>query len=232
MDKDSDLSSRPVDERLSVARVRAGRIAAARVGGLPAWVVVTQFFIGLGWLRAVAEKVIDPEWWTGGVITHFVFVHGDTTLAWYQPFVEAVILPAAPLIAPVVVVGQLVAGASLVTGRRMGLGLAAGIFLNLHFLASGAVAPSAFYLLAQGALVLWMAEQTLTLVSVKRLQLVAAIAAALVGFNLPFISTLHPAAVIDDPAIMLVFGGVLTALGCVLVARTVELAPTEAPVTM
>ncbi len=202
------------------------------MGGLPAWVVVTQLFIGLGWLRAVAEKVIDPGWWTGDVITRFVFVHGDTTLAWYQPFVEAVVLPAAPLIALVVVVGQLVAGASLVTGRRIGVGLATGIFLNLHFLAAGAVTPSAFYLLAQGALVLWLAEQTLTLVSLKRLQLVAAIAAALVGFNLPFISTVHPAAVIDDPAIMLVLGGALTALGCVLASRTIELAPTEAPVRM
>ena len=32
-----------------------------RVAGLPAWVVLIQLFIGLGWLRAVAEKLINPS---------------------------------------------------------------------------------------------------------------------------------------------------------------------------
>ncbi|MFW2381413.1 MAG: hypothetical protein ACN4GZ_06595 [Acidimicrobiales bacterium] len=187
-----------------------------RVAGLPAWVVLTQLFIGFGWLRAVAEKVISPQWWTGSVIEDFVVANQDSALGWYQPFLDGVVVPAAPLIALIVVVSQLVAGLSLASGRRLGLGLGLGMFLNLQFLAAGAVTPSAFYLLAQGALALWMAEQAPTFITMKRLGLAAAGAMFLAGLSIPFVSTVHPAHVIDDPAIMFVFGGTLATLACVL----------------
>ncbi len=63
------------DERASGTRVRP----PARP---PAWVVVTQVFIGLGWLRAAAEKLIEPHWWAGGTINDFLADHDDTTLGW------------------------------------------------------------------------------------------------------------------------------------------------------
>ncbi len=187
-----------------------------RVAGLPSWVVVTQLFIGFGWLRAVAEKTIDPGWWTGAVIKDFVITHQDATLGWYQPFIDAVVTPAAPMVALLVVAFQLAAGLSLATGRRIGLGLGVGMFLNMHFLAAGAVTPSAFYLLAQGAIALWIAEQAPTFTSMKRLGLVAAGAMFLAGLSLPFISTVHPAHVIEDPAVMFAFGGTLATLACLL----------------
>ncbi|NNE96757.1 MAG: hypothetical protein HKN24_12090 [Acidimicrobiales bacterium] len=192
------------------------QLVAERVAGLPAWVLLTQLFIGFGWLRAAAEKLIDPDWWTGGVIDAFVSTHYEGFLGWYQPFLDAVVTPAAPLIALVVVAAQLVAGMSLTTGRRLGLGLAVGMFLNLHFLAAGAVTPSAFYLLAQGALALWLAERSPTARSARALRVVSTVAMFLAGLSVPFISTVHPEHVIDDPAVMFAFGGVLATVACLL----------------
>ena len=194
-----------------------------RITGIPSWVLLTQLFIGFGWLRAVAEKVINVDWWTGGVIGTFVSAQSDVALGWYRPFLEVVVSPAAPLVALVVICAQLVAGASLVTGRRLGLGLTIGIFLNLHFLAAGAVTPSAFYLLAQGALALWLAEQTHTGATATRLSVAAIVAVFLAGLSVPFASTIHPADVIEDPALMFAFGGLLTTAACLVAYdRTTE----------
>lgn len=61
---------------------------SARLRDLPAWVVVTEVFIGLGWLRAATEKLIDPPWWAGGTISDFLADHDAITLgASGSPFV-------------------------------------------------------------------------------------------------------------------------------------------------
>ncbi len=93
------------------------------------------------------------------MINDFVTEHQDVALGWYRPFLDNIVLPTAPMIAVIVVLGPLAAGLALTSGRPHGLGIAIGMFLNLSFMAAGAVTPSAFYLLAQGALALWMAEQ-------------------------------------------------------------------------
>lgn len=194
------------------------RSALDRLDGLPSWVVLTELFIGLGWLRAVAEKLIEPAWWRGDVLEQFIADRTDMTLGWYGPFLATVVLPLAPLAAVIVVVGQLVAGVSLVTGRRLTVGLTVGMFLNLHFMAAGAVTPSAFYLLGQGALALWLCERAVSRSRARALRVAAGVAAFAVGVNIPFISTLHPAHVIEDPAIMFAFGGALATLTCLLAA--------------
>jgi uncharacterized membrane protein YphA (DoxX/SURF4 family) len=186
--------------------------------GQPAWFVVTRLFIGLGWLRAATEKLIDPAWWTGDVLEDFVSYHSGTTLGWYAPFLDSVALPMASVVAALVVAGQLVAGTSLVTGRRLNVGLAIGVFFNLHFMAAGAVTPSAFYLLAQGSLILWLCERNASQSTSAALHATAAAATFVAGLNLAFVSTLHPAEVIEDPAVMFAFGGALTALACLLAA--------------
>jgi len=206
----------PATERVPTQLQRARDLLTDRVAGLPSWVVLTQLFIGLGWLRAVAEKVINPQWWSGAVLNDFVSDHQEATLGWYQPFIDSVVIPAAPPIALTVVLGQLVAALSLMTGRRLTLGLSVGMFLNLNFLAAGAVTPSAFYLLAQGAIALWLSEQKPTAASIKGLGVVAALATFLAAASLPFISTIHPHEVIEDPAVMFAFGGSLTTLACLL----------------
>ncbi len=207
-------------------------LLSQRVAGLPAWVLLTQLFIGFGWLRAVTEKLIDPQWWTGDTIRAFAVTHGQSVLAWYEPFLTYVVVPAAPLIGLIVLIAQLVAGLSLITGKRLGLGLGVGIFLNLNFVASGAVTPSVFYLLAQGALVLWLAERAPTTRSAHQLNAAALAALFLAGLNLLFIETLHPAEVIEDPAMMFVFGGLLTTVACWLGYHTMavqQTAPASKP---
>lgn len=189
-----------------------------RFNNQPAWAAVTEIFIGLGWARAAAAKSIDGDWWTGDALRSFLTDHDAATLGWYRPFTELVVSPNAALFAVVVLVLQLIAAASLLTGRNRSIGLAAGICMNLHFVAAGAVNPSAFYLLAQGALVLWLVEQRPALPSLDSLMHATAIGLAMIGFNLPFIRTLHPKAVVDDPAIMMANVGGLTCLACLLVA--------------
>lgn len=197
-------------------------LLAERFSAQPAWVLVTELFIGFGWLRAAVEKMIDPGWWNGDVIDGFVDSHLDASLGWYTPFASGVVLPGALLVAVVVVVAQLVAAAGLLSGRRLGLSLAVGIFLNLHFMAAGAVNPSAFYLLAQGALVLWLAERRPTFAMKRKLGLAAVAAAVLALISVPFISTIQPALVIEDPAIMYVTAGVLTVLACVRASSSIS----------
>lgn len=187
-----------------------------RLTAVPPWALLIQLFIGFGWLRAVAEKVIDPGWWTGSVIDGFLTANDGQTLVWYRPFLERVVEPGTPAIALAVLVLQLVAGLSLLTGRRVALGLSVGVFLNLHFMASGAVTPSAFYLLAQGALALWMAGERPGIITTLRLRFAAMAATFLAALNVPFLSTLHPEHVIEDPAMMFAFGGGLVALTCLL----------------
>lgn len=197
-------------------------LIAKRITGIPAWVVMTQLFIGFGWIRAAIEKAIEPRWWSGEVLETFVASHQDAAVWWYQPFLSSIVLPAAQVIAATVLTGQLLAGLSLITGRHLAVGLTIGMYLNLHFVAAGAVTPSVFYLLAQGAVVLWLAERKLHDRPVELLETAALVSLFLAGLSLPYVSTLHPAHVIEDPAMMFVFGGLLAALGCLSASTSHE----------
>lgn len=192
------------------------RSFARRFGDQPAWAIVTEVFIGLGWLRAATTKIIDPTWWSGDYLGGFVAEHAGTTLDWYAPFLEAFVSPNLVAVSAAVLVLQLLVAASLLSGRARGFGLGFGMAMNLHFVAAGAVNPSAFYLLAQGALLLWMLERWRASERRALLPAVAAGGLAVAGFNLPFIGTIHPAEVIDDPAIMFMTLGSLTALAAVV----------------
>jgi len=201
-----------------VVIVAAMTMLTERFKHQPTWAAVTEIFIGLGWLRAAAAKSIDARWWDGSVIRDFLADHEGVTLSWYQPFTDVVVSPNAVLFAALVLALQLLIAASLLSSRHRLIGLAAGVGLNLHFVAAGAVNPSAFYLLAQGALVLWILEEQRRLPSADSLLLAAGSSLAVVGFNLPFVRTLDPETVIDDPAIMMATVGSLTALACLLMA--------------
>lgn len=185
------------------------------------WVVITQLFFGLGWLRAFAEKAISIDWWTGTTIRSFVAEHEGLALPWIEPLL-AVVDGVAPLMAALVLVLQLGVGLALVANRHVPRALLVAAGLNLVFLAAGAVAPSAFYLLGQGAVALWLVGRRPAEPGLSRwLRLATAVAVALAVISAPFITTLHPAQVIDDPAIMIVLLGGLTALACELTHRAV-----------
>lgn len=189
---------------------------ARRFAGQPAWAAVTEVFIGIGWLRAVVAKTIDPEWWTGESLEGTVAAHADLTLAWYQPFIDIAVLPWAALVALLVLIGQWTIATTLLSGRRRGVGLALGTLLNLNFVAAGIVNPSAFYLVAQGALALWLVDGWRRRRRSRLLPIVAALGLLVAAFNLPFITTVDPAVVVEDPAAMFVTIGALTTLGALL----------------
>lgn len=190
--------------------------------GVPAWVMLTRLFIGLGWLRAAAEKIIDPSWWSGAGVLDFIANQAPQTLGWYRPLADGWVSLHSGLVAAAVVVLQLVVAGSLISGRAVGYGLMIGMLLNLNFMAAGAVSPSVFYLLSQGALALWLAEQAGPRKLIPRLLTSIAVAAYILGvMSLPFIGTLHPARVIRDPGIMFVVVAGLTIIGCDLAHRRI-----------
>ena len=196
------------------------QISAAldRLAAIPTWVLLTQLFIGLGWTRAVVEKLIDPTWWTGAHLRAFLTEHESETIGWYQPMVANVIEPAAIAVAVTVIALQALTAASLLTGRRLTVGLALGMAMNVNFIAVGAVSPSVFYLLAQGAVLLWLLERRNSLPG-RAIATATIIAVVLAVGSAPWIATLHPAEVIHDPALMMVTAGSLAALMCGLLHR-------------
>lgn len=194
----------------------------ARAKGSPGWVLFIRLFIGLGWLRAVAEKVIEPAWWDGTEITAFVDGYSLWTLGWYRPIVDNLVVPNTEVFAVVLVIAQLFAALSLLSGRLLGYGLAVGILMNLNFLVAGAVDPSVFYMLSQGAIAFWLAEKAeATKWSRRGLSTIAIIAYALAMVSLPSITTFHPARVIIDPAIMFVVIALVGIVACDRVHRRI-----------
>lgn len=197
----------------------------------PGWVLLVELFIGLGWLRAAVEKIVDPSWWSGETIAAFVGDHTGLGVAWYGPIATEVWLPFADSLALVVLVLQLVAGLTLVSGRHVGVGLTVGMFLNLHFVLAGAVDPSAFYLVCQGALALHLLERRRDAGSRDVLELLNVGAVVLFCVTAPMTRTLHPADVIADPAIVLATFGALVFLttAAVLARRPSDDRTTAAP---
>ncbi|MEM7096381.1 MAG: hypothetical protein AAF567_25475 [Actinomycetota bacterium] len=160
-------------------------------------------FLAFGWLRAAAEKAISPDWWSGAELEAFLAEQSTHMLAFMDPLTDSLVRPLPQLTALVVMVVQLVLGAALLTGRRLGGALLAACGLNTIFVLLGAVDPSAFYLVLQLTLLLALAAQHGWFTTSRRLSVIAGSAAAMVLLA-PFVRTIHPAEVIDDPAIMLV----------------------------
>ncbi|MEL6985044.1 MAG: hypothetical protein AAFO29_21615, partial [Actinomycetota bacterium] len=130
------------------------------------------------------------------------------------------ILPAAAAVAVVVLVVQVLIGTALTVNRAVMPALVAAGSLNLVFLAVGAVNPSAFYLVGQGAVALWHLGRRPPSAGLSRgLQAAVAVAVALAVISVPFIGTIHPAGVIDDPAIMMGMLAGLTALAAEMTHR-------------
>lgn len=61
----------------------ARRLATDRIADCPAWVLVTQLFIGFGWNRAAVEKIIDTSWWSGDALSRFLEAQSGRTVSCY-----------------------------------------------------------------------------------------------------------------------------------------------------
>lgn len=186
----------------------------------PPWLVLTQLFFAIGWLRAAAEKVISPAWWSGDTIRTFLAEHEAVTVAWFRPVLDVAVVDYVPLYVIGIVMAQLVCGLLLLINRRVSVALAVAMTMNIAFVAIGAVDPSAFYLVGQGAVALWLVgTHRPTAMLSTALRWTTGFAAAVTLISLPLIQTVDPHEVIDDPAAMLATLGGLTALGSELTHR-------------
>ena len=208
----------------------------SRVLAIPSWVLVVEIFIGAGWLRASTEKLLAPDWWTGEELTTFLAETESARVPWFGVVADTVVAPNAALVAATVAAIQVLVGTALLTGRGRTVALLAGMTMNVAFVLAGAVTPSAFYLLAQLVVVLWLIETSPERRSLALASGVALAGLALAGSAVLSIRTLHPDHVIDDSAMMLVFVGGLATLGAELArsrrARVSPAAPSTRPVSI
>ncbi len=167
-----------------------------------------RLFLAVGWLRAAAEKLIDPAWWHGDKLRTFLDAQQSDALPFFRPVMTSVLTPLAVQVAIVVAVAQVLIGLMLVVGRPLRVALWAGVGLNVIFVLCGKVNPSAFYLVMEAGLLYAISAGLIgrgyRLPSARSFLVIGAwltVAAAMA----PFVRTIEPADVIEDPAMMLVF---------------------------
>ena len=123
-----------------------------------AYLVPLRWFLGIGWLRAAVEKLIDPAWYSGDVLRDFLgnATSGAVVFPAFETVLQTVIEPAAPLVSWLLVALQLACGMGILLGSLTNAALLTGIGMNLAFMMAGVPNPSAFYVLIQ--LVLFNAD--------------------------------------------------------------------------
>jgi hypothetical protein len=179
------------------------QVAARTVSAVAIVLFPIRMFLGMGWLRAGVEKVIDPTWWRGDALTIFLAEHRDVALP-FMPAVSDQLFE--PLIIPIaigVVVSQLAIAVSFITTRLLRPALRAAVTLNLVFVAMGAVNPSVFYLVIEITLHAALDHGFIGNVSRRPRPRHMGVKAGIGLALLPYVRTVNPADVIDDPAIIL-----------------------------
>lgn len=200
---------------VSPPAVRATAVAPPEAVRAAVVLLPLRLFLAAGWLRAAAEKLIDPEWWSGDALRAFLADQHHEALPFFRPVMTGLIAPLAVQVAIVVAVAQVLIGIAIAVGRPLRLALWAGVVLNVVFVMCGRVNPSAFYLVMEAALLYAISSGHLShrvsrepgARSFVWIGAWLAFAAAMT----PYVRTLEPADVIDDPAMMLVFLSVVMA---------------------
>jgi uncharacterized membrane protein YphA (DoxX/SURF4 family) len=178
-----------------------------------------RIFLAAGWLRAGAEKLIDPRWWSGDKLRTFLQDQHGEALPFFRPVMDHMIAPAAMFVALTVMVTQLACGVLIGTGQKLPLALRWAFFMNVTFVLAGRVNPSAFYLVMELVLLFAIADGALGVnptTPSHRTFVIAGTSAVLGILCVPYIRTIEPAHVIDDPAMMLMFVGLMTATTLVI----------------
>ena len=174
-----------------------------------------RLFLAAGWLRAAAEKLIDPEWWNGHKLHKFLTAQHDEALPFFRPVMDHLIAPGAQVVAIVVALTQLACGIAIAIGKPLRLALRWAVVLNVVFIMAGKVNPSAFYLVMEIVLLFAVADGTIGVRPTspsRRTVGLAALSIVLALAVVPYIRTIEPSKVIEDPAMMLVFLGVIVAI--------------------
>jgi uncharacterized membrane protein YphA (DoxX/SURF4 family) len=174
-----------------------------------------RLFLAAGWLRAAAEKLIDKHWWNGNKLRTFLTNQHDQALPFFRPAMDHFIAPAAQTVAIIVVLTQLACGLAIAIGKPLRLALRWAVLLNVVFIMAGRVNPSAFYLVMEIVLLFAIADGTMgvrpTSPSWRTLVLAGVSAGSAIAVA-PYVRTLEPSKVIDDPAMMLVFLGAIVSV--------------------
>lgn len=120
-----------------------------------AYLLPLRLFIGIGWIRASLEKVIEPGWTDGAALREFLreqMANGEIVFPFYQSIVDNLIEPNAAAVGWLVMVGQMLVGLAILTGTFTNIALLLGLVMNVNFILSGRVNPSAFYIVIQTVL--------------------------------------------------------------------------------
>jgi uncharacterized membrane protein YphA (DoxX/SURF4 family) len=129
-----------------------------------AFLLPLRLFIGLGWLRAGVEKLIDPAWTSGATLPLFFQAQMGAdaiSFPFYERLITQIFEPNALVLSWIILLGELLAGVAILTGTLTNVALLGGLFMNLNFVLAGVVNPSAFYIVIQGALLSANAGATL-----------------------------------------------------------------------
>lgn len=122
-----------------------------------------RLFIGIGWLRAGAEKWLEPTWTNGTKLSTFLtsYVAEDMiAFPFYKSLVVNLFEPSSLSLSYIIMIGQLLVGIAIITGTLTNLALLAGIFMNLNFILIGETVPSTFYVIIQLVLLISHAGYT------------------------------------------------------------------------
>lgn len=208
-----------------------------------------RLFIGLGWLRASIEKLLEPDWYSGAALHHFFYeriAEGDVAFPFYQFLMEGLFLTHAPLLSKLIIVGEFYCGFAILLGLLIRPALLAGLFMNLNFLLAGSVNPSAFYIVIQLTLLVSVVGEVFAIDSIllplnsfakgilQRRYLVERAKMALcfggsllcVLITIPtayFIRSIDPVQTVEDPAaLLLILLGLQSLLFLILGGRAAE----------
>jgi uncharacterized membrane protein YphA (DoxX/SURF4 family) len=147
--RSAEHDAAPADGTTHATAFTNARVAAV--------LVPLRLFVGAIWLRAAAEKILDPAWWDGAGVEAFVrtqLATGAVATEWCAWLAQNVVLTHARAVAWIVMVLETAAGLAILLGTATALFLVVGIVMNVSFLLMGAVNPSAFYVAMQATLLI------------------------------------------------------------------------------
>lgn len=245
--------------RQSVALTVAPRNASNQLVALLQWIssetskdgahlLPLRLFIAFGWLRAAAEKLSNPAWFDGAAISSFLNAQlqaDHVVFPAYAWLISHVFLPGAPVLAWIILIGQIMVGLGMLFGAFSRGALIGALFMNLNFIAAGVPSPSVFYVVIQ--IVLLEASsgrvfgldgiahrnvmmrslvqpaqrrigrhQTQFRLSRNAMLILSVICAALALTALPYAKDFSPKGSINDPAILMCVIGLYAAGQCAI----------------
>lgn len=120
-----------------------------------AYLIPLRLFIGVGWMRASLEKLIEPGWLDGSALRAFFegqISGGQVAFPFYEALMQGAFQTQAQTLSWLIIAGQLLVGMAVLAGFFTNFALLCGMFMNFNFIYAGEINPSAFYIVIQMAL--------------------------------------------------------------------------------